>query len=76
VTAKVGTMIAADTGGFHKALKPRTRERSALVITTGVHEFPGEIRLSADRLHALSPKQRAMADIAKIVDVKTTPPVA
>jgi len=63
-----GDLIVADTVGFHRAIKPRERERRMLLISTGVHRWPGPpVRLREDDLRGLSAKQRAMADLAELV---------
>ena len=61
-------MIVTNTTGFHRAAKPVSREREAVLITTGVHRFPGEpVRLGHDRPGELNPKQRALLDVAEVV---------
>ncbi len=66
LAANAGDVVVANTVGLHKACKPRDRMRLALLITTGVHEI-GSMRLRAADLQGLTPKQRVMADAAKLV---------
>jgi len=68
LSARAGSVIVTDTTGFHRAAKPVSREREALLITTGVHRFPGEpVRVGHDHPGELSPKQRALLDVAEVV---------
>ena len=67
LTAKAGDVVVANTVGFHRASKPRTRRRLAMVVSTGVHPFEGRVRLRAADLEGLSARQRSMADFAELV---------
>ena len=67
VAARKGDIVIADTTGFHRATKPHSAPRSALLIATGVHPFASRPRLRRADLEGRSVAERAMADFADIV---------
>lgn len=68
LTAKRGTVIVADTVGYHRAGKPVHADRSALLITTGVHPFPDPLCLPREYVSELDPRLRSLADLAVLKD--------
>ena len=70
LTANVGDLIVADVTGFHRAFKARHTSRHMMMVNTGLHEFTTDIRttpmrLSPEKYRALSPKQRAFAELVQ-----------
>jgi hypothetical protein len=69
LTAKVGDLIIADVGGFHRGLKPCARDRTVLMVNTGVHpvDVPDTNVLDRKFAEGLSPKLAAATDFMRRV---------
>lgn len=70
LTANVGDLIVADTTGFHRGTKVRSRDRSMLTINYVLHpEDWGRVRykIAARDHERLAPKQKAAADFLDVV---------
>jgi hypothetical protein len=71
VTGRAGDVIIADTSGFHTGSKPRTKDRSILVVNHVVHkELNGRhpwLQVPAGDLDRLDPEQRRAADLLRVV---------
>lgn len=68
---KVGDLLAADTVGFHCGSKPKTTERTVLILSYGAHKEYGNVDVVAIRqndLDSLSPTQRAAAELLMVKD--------
>lgn len=72
LTAKAGSVIVADTTGFHRGGKTTAADRSMLTVYYAVHpEFSGKGRafnLRRSDFERLSAKQQRAADFLTIVD--------
>lgn len=72
LTANVGDVIVADTTGFHRGTKIKARDRSMLTVDYLVRlEFEGKhahFSIRRNDLETLTPKQRAAADLLRVVD--------
>ena len=70
VTGRAGDVIIADTSGFHTGSKPRTQDRSILVVNHVVHkELNGRhpwLQLPTEAFERLDPAQRRAADLLRI----------
>jgi ectoine hydroxylase-related dioxygenase (phytanoyl-CoA dioxygenase family) len=68
LTARQGDLIVADTRGFHRALKARSRHRTMLRMGTGL-DAPGGPwdRLALVAFRAFTPKQAAAARFFELV---------
>jgi ectoine hydroxylase-related dioxygenase (phytanoyl-CoA dioxygenase family) len=71
VTGRAGDVIIADTSGFHTGSKPRTQDRSALVVNHVVHkELNGRhpwLQVQTEAVGRLDPAQRRAADLLRVV---------
>jgi hypothetical protein len=71
LTANRGDMVIADTNGFHRGTKVRSADRLMLTIDYVIHtEFDGAqkpFKIGARDHAALSPKQKAAADLLEVV---------
>jgi Phytanoyl-CoA dioxygenase (PhyH) len=70
VTGRAGDVIIADTSGFHTGSKPRTQDRSVLVVNHVVHkELNGRhpwLQVPTGSLERLDPAQRRAADLVRV----------
>ena len=71
LTGRVGDLLVADTRGFHRGFKVRSRPRFMLTINYGLHpDFWSDqpvARLPASCLEAFTAKQRAASDFVALV---------
>jgi hypothetical protein len=71
LTGNVGDLLMADTTGFHRGTRVRSRDRSMLTLDYLVHpEFDGSAprsKIRAGDRDRLTPKQRAAADFLDVV---------
>jgi hypothetical protein len=70
LTANVGDVIVADTTGFHRGTKVRSRDRSMLTVNYVVHaEDWGKARykIAARDYERLSARQKAVADFLDVI---------
>jgi hypothetical protein len=77
LTAELGDLVIADTTGFHRGTKVQSADRAMLTVDLVVHpEFGGNApppRMRSEDLAALSPRQRAVADLVEVVPGSTGP---
>jgi hypothetical protein len=67
LTARRGDLILADTRGFHRGIKVRSRPRTMLKVSTGLRPWRGTAaRLPAPVAAGMSAKQLAAADFLDI----------
>jgi hypothetical protein len=67
LTGSVGDVLFADTTGFHRGTKVRSRDRSMLTLNYLVHPEDVRFRLPADAHRSLSPLQQAAAEFLQVV---------
>jgi Phytanoyl-CoA dioxygenase (PhyH) len=77
VTGHSGDVIIADTSGFHTGSKPRTHDRTVLVVNHVVHkELDGRhpwLQVRTEAFERLDPAQQRAADLLRVVPIGSRP---
>ncbi|MFI9835027.1 phytanoyl-CoA dioxygenase family protein [Streptomyces sp. NPDC051913] len=67
LTGRTGDLIAADTRGFHRGVKPTSRSRTMLKVSTGLRPWAGAAAaIPASEMARLTPQGRAAARYLRV----------